>query len=184
MLRLMIRTTRRRNTNNYDDDSTTMEAWPEYIRRATTAAENHLSRLQIETWTTSYFTRKWRWAARIAKQPTNRWTRLTSAWQPEHNLQRPTTRRQARPHKRWSDDLQAFLSTIHAQPPHWLQAASNDTNWATLEHKFITYMNTPTILRQQRPHQVQPKSQPLLATQQCQGRPQSAQLPQPPTEIS
>ena len=129
---------------------TTTEPWPEYIRRATATAENHLQRLQIETWTTTYLTRKWRWAARIANQPSARWTRLASTWQPEYNLQRPATRRQARPHKRWSDDFQTFLATIHTQPPLWLDAAGNHTNWAQLEPKFITYMNTSATQPRQR----------------------------------
>lgn len=74
MLRLMIKTTCRSNTNDHDgdDDTTTPEDWPAYIKRASATVENHLHRLQIETWTTTYFVRKRRWAARIAKKSTIR----------------------------------------------------------------------------------------------------------------
>ena len=153
-----------------------MEECPQYIRRATSTAENHIQQLQIETWTTTYLMRNWRWAARITKQPTTSWTRLTCAWQPEYNFPPPTTRHQARPHKRWSDDFQAFLAMIHTPPPYWLDAAGDHTNWAQLEHKFITYMNMQTMrLRQQPP----------LVTQECQQSPQPPQSEQiTPSDIS
>ena len=149
MLRLVISTTRRQYTSTTQTTtSPTLEAWPDYIQRAAAIADAQLQKLHIESWPTTYLKRKWRWAARIATQPATRWTRLATSWQPELDHKRLTTRRQARPHKRWSDDFDEFLKTlsndpsIQAIPPHWLKVAANTTTWKLLEHKFITYMNT------------------------------------------
>ena len=95
MLRLIIGTTRRRTstTNNdaartttidhdHKDDplnapqSTALEPWPKYIKRATRIAEQRLAALDIETWTTTLLRRKWRWASRVAAYPHHRCTRL------------------------------------------------------------------------------------------------------------
>ena len=147
MLRLMVKTTRRRHDSQHDD-TTTLEEWPEYIKRATTTAENLLARLQIPSWLTIYFQRKWRWAARVAAQPPTRWTRLSALWQPQLHDRRITSRRQARPHMRWADDLHAFLLTIESHPtssvstPRWLEAATNQIEWSQLEASFIDYMTT------------------------------------------
>jgi len=149
MLRLIIGTARRQHTSPTQmTTEATLEAWPDYIKRATTLADAQLRKLHIESWPNTYLKRKWRWASRIAKQPTTRWTRLAANWKPQLDHKRSTTRRQARPYKRWSDDFDAFLQAVHddnssqANPTQWLDVATNDATWSQLEHKFITYMNT------------------------------------------
>ena len=144
MLRLIVGTPRRRKlatpspsaTTSTDDspNTTTLEPWPDYIRRATATAEQHLQKLNLPSWPITYLRRKWRWALRVATQPHNRWPNRAAAWQPQFDLKRITTRRQGHPHKRWEDDLQNFIcSTIHnyhqqTTPPHWLELASDTTS--------------------------------------------------------
>ena len=158
MLRLMIGTTRRKTINTNNDitttattvhdqtpdlpdtlhQSTTLEPWPDYIKRATRIAEHRLAAQHIEAWTTTLLRRKWRWASRVAAQPHNRWTRLVIAWQPQLDHTRCATRRQARPHTRWHDDLQHFLQAQRLDAHNnWLQIAKDSTTWLELEDKYV-----------------------------------------------
>jgi hypothetical protein len=104
----------------------TQEPWSEFIKRATRIAEQSIDKLGIEEWTATVCKRKWRWAHRIATQPSDRWTRLAAEWEPEVHDTRQTTRQQGRPRRRWEDDLTSFLITStttttirkHEQPDH------------------------------------------------------------------
>ena len=129
--------------NETAHDTTTMESWPDYIRRATRKAEEHLRRLNIEPWFTTYLRRKWRWAGRVASQTHDRWPHLAIKWQPPHNHERRASRPQGRPRKRWSDDFRTFLNaTYHSASQaanDWLRVATSTTIWRELEHDFIQY---------------------------------------------
>ena len=167
MLRLVVSTPRRQlNTTTSDSDPSTddvasnnsnrtdleqlihlsdddlLEPWPEYIKRTTHIAETHLNNANIREWTALYFRKQWRWAQRIANQSHDRWSYLAAHWQPEFDIERPTFRRQARPRKRWDDDIQSFLRTHHPNttPPIWLNVARDTATWETLENHYIHYM--------------------------------------------
>ena len=163
MLRLIVKTARRRL------DTTALETWPDYIRRATAKADDHLHKLQIEPWPTTYLRRKWRWAARVATQPRYQWTHLAAKWRPDLDHTRLPSRRQARPCKRWSDDFHCFLTAINSttsqQPTDWLTLAAT-TRWQALENHFIKYSTTST-------------SGTLRRNQERQDLPPPAQLSQP-----
>ena len=139
MLRLIIGSTRRQTTSSTTADATTtttcdnatnettsLEPWVDYIKRATAIVEAQVQKLHIDDWPTTYLRRKWRWAARVATQPHDRWTLLAAQWQPQFQLERRSLRRQCRPHKRWSDGLTTFLTTSSCDQLQgtWLCAAA------------------------------------------------------------
>ena len=157
MLRLIIGTPRRRTAtlprttdtsssqdhdrapqHNDDDD---LEPWPQYIKRATATAEKIANNLRIPAWDTTFWRRKWRWATRIANQPRNRWTYLSTTWQPELDPHQPSHRRQARPKKRWDDDIRSFVQNKSTPPntSNWMDLARDSTTWMRLESEFIQY---------------------------------------------
>ena len=153
MLRLIVGTPRRRTTtstlsSNYHDTTsdTTAEPWPTYIKRATQIAERQLHNLDIECWTTTYWRRKWRWAAQIATQDTTRWSRRAIHWEPQYIDQRPTTRRQARPCTRWDDTINAFLRSLpgFTTTPQWIQLATDTNTWKQLEDSFVQFATATT----------------------------------------
>ena len=73
MLRLIIGTPRRRFPSlDQHDDHHHVEPWFDFLKRATVIAYTTIRKFSLEDWTTTYFKRKWRWAARIAQQPTER----------------------------------------------------------------------------------------------------------------
>ena len=88
-----------------------LEPWPSFLKRATRIAEDMIDKLGIEKWTVAQQKRKWRWASRVAHQTQDRWAHLVSKCQPEVHEKRCRGRRQARPRKRWDDDIAAFLAT-------------------------------------------------------------------------
>ena len=147
MMLLIVGTPRRRTTtsaylhdNHHTTTDTTTEPWPEYIRRATDIAERQLRTLNIECWTTTYWRRKWRWAARVATQDCTRWSRRVIHWEPQHTEKRQTARRQARPHKRWDDDITTFIHNLpqHTTTSQWSQLARDAITWQALEDQFIS----------------------------------------------
>eukprot|EP00959_Pyramimonas_sp_CCMP1952_P117943 2466097-Pyramimonas_sp.AAC.1 len=69
-----------------------MEPWTEYIRRATRIATEHAECSKMECWTTLYFKRKRRWASRVATHGCDRWTFLSSMWEPSNHDHRPAQR--------------------------------------------------------------------------------------------
>ena len=151
MMRLIVGTPRRHTTSsahlhNHHDaiNDTTAEPWPAYIQRATHIAERQLHNLKVESWTTTYWRRKWRWAARIAAQDHNRWSRRAIHWEPQYTDSRRTARRQARPCTRWDDIINAFLRSLpqFTTEPKWTQLATDATSWGELEDDFITFATT------------------------------------------
>ena len=164
MLRLIVRTGRRRlstttstttaptttttttTTIDTTNDTSLLEPWVDYLKRATSQADNLLQKLHIDTWLTTYLRRKWRWAARVATQTHDQWPHLATNWRPELDHKLQTSRRQARPHKRWSDDFHAFLTTIDSntsvQTTDWTALATTH-QWAELENQFIHHYTSP-----------------------------------------
>eukprot|EP00973_Karenia_brevis_P011725 1586795-Karenia_brevis.AAC.1 len=60
-----------------DDTKTeTLEPWVEWIKRATHQAEERARKLNVEDWVMVHRRMKWRWAARIAQQSSDRWPRM------------------------------------------------------------------------------------------------------------
>ena len=146
MLRLIINTPRRRTTNSNDNNVPETEAWPDYIRRTTAIASRMISNLRIETWDTTYWRRKWRWASRIASQPKDRWSRLACTWKPDLDNRRRAYRQVDRPRKRWDDEIQQFLQSAQPQPTHWLDAATDSELWKLLETKFLEHLQDKGVV--------------------------------------
>lgn len=139
MMQLIVGAPRRRtSTSAYSRDyhdttiDTTTEPWPESIKRATGIAERQPRTPNIECWTTTYWRRKWRWATRVATQDCTRWSRRAIHWEPQHTERRQTTRRQARPYKRWDDDINTFIRSLpqSTTTSHWMQLARDATTLA------------------------------------------------------
>ena len=135
--------------------------WTDYIKRATKQAEDHLRRLQIDSWPTTYLRRKWRWAARVATQTHDRWPQLAAKWRPQLDHRLRSSRRQARPHKRWSDDFDKFLTAIYSntsqQTPDWLALAAT-SQWQVLEDRFIDHSSALLTTQRQASRTPRPSS--------------------------
>ena len=149
MLRLIVGTPRRRidaSTDATNEQTTTTEPWPTYIKRATAIAERQLHNLNIESWPTTFWRRKWQWAHHIATQHHTRWGYQAICWKPQHTDKRQTRRRQGHPYKRWDDDITNFIHNIpEFANDYWLQLAQDPTSWNALENDFIRFTTTTNI---------------------------------------
>ena len=128
-----------------------LEPWPDFVKRATRLAETMSAEVKAEDWVTIFWKSKWRWAQRIAAQPCDRWSRLAATWDPEIHDKRPTARRSGGQHKRWDDDINAFLRDHqHAFPniqhEGWLRLAHRQDLWGDMEDNFVKHMaTTPSV---------------------------------------
>ena len=176
MLRLVLNTPRRRETTQQDNDDTNsnstndvnsnpsnttnlenliqltdddlLEPWADFMKRATHTAEALAHKHNVEDWPTLHLRRQWRWAQRVAQQSHDRWSWLAAGWDPTVHDKRTCNRQQARPRKRWSDDITQFLQPWYhtATETHdnnhnldWRDLATDTQLWKSLEDNFITY---------------------------------------------
>ena len=135
MLRLLVKCHRRLTPQH--DETTTLESWPDYVKRPTRTAEHHS--------TPTYLRRKWRWASCVAAQPLERWTQRAITWRQQFHDKRNPSRRQSRTFNGWEDDFFAFLQSIYSgttgdtSPPPWQEIARNTNIWSQFEQQFINY---------------------------------------------
>eukprot|EP00973_Karenia_brevis_P027228 3756343-Karenia_brevis.AAC.1 len=91
-------------------DEDTLEPWVEWVRRCTHEAEQQLERLCIQDWVSMQRERKWNWACKLANDVDSKWSKKALNWDPSKDARYHAHRRQSRPHKRWSDDINEHLS--------------------------------------------------------------------------
>ena len=121
-----------------------LEPWVEWVRRCTHNAEASLAALKLEGWVGMQRRRKWRWASKIANDP-SRWLAKAALWNPSYDPQSRTYRKPGRQKKRWSDDIVAHIrretndfEITTEIPSQWLLIAKNRQTWQRLETTFIT----------------------------------------------
>ena len=114
-----------------------LEPWEDWLRRTTHQAEAHLERHNMATWTTAWRRKVWRWAARGAAYPRDRWAWKAAAWQPELSAH-ARGRLHRGQWKRWCDDIIHFLQSkdILADASSWVLC---NIDWSGLEHDFCTH---------------------------------------------
>ena len=93
------------NENPQSEDDDMIEAWVDWIRRCTHDVEQRLANLHIPDWISIQRSRKWTWASRIANDTRNKWSLKALLWDPTLDPRYSARRRQARPRRRWSDDI-------------------------------------------------------------------------------
>ena len=90
-----------------NDAPAKLEAWVDWIKRATAAAEAELGSIQIEDWCKQQRRRQWRWAGHVTRRSDGRWTVKIWKWAPVGG-----SRRVGRPNRRWSDEIDEFLTCV------------------------------------------------------------------------
>eukprot|EP00973_Karenia_brevis_P063705 8855275-Karenia_brevis.AAC.1 len=67
-------------------------------------------RVKLDNWKEAYWKRKWLWAHRVAQHSDDRWTKRVAKWRPDLDAKRFALRSQARPRRRWDDQVQQVLT--------------------------------------------------------------------------
>ena len=101
-------------------------------------AEEKLEDAGQEEWLDQWRRKQWRWAARLVTSGKHKWAYKTMLWNPALHSNRPASRAQSRPRKRWSDDFCQFLEAEGMQMP-WLEAVADTPKWSALEDSFVRW---------------------------------------------
>ena len=119
-----------------------LEPWDVWIKRATHTAEARLEKLQILSWNETIRRRRWNWLRHISQLDASRWAKILLHWKPiEHTATTRcgTYRRQARPRKRWTDDLLEYLTCKGYDRNTVLKQMPSDKKvWEQLGVEYIT----------------------------------------------
>ena len=123
-----------------DDDTTEAEPWADWIRRCTHEVEERMSKLHLDDRVSMQRRRKWRWAMKLATNPTDNLTTRALKWDPTLDAQLNNRRRRGRPKTRWSDDIfkyirqmQRAMATTTTDNNHDNHDNTDDTNFPVYE---------------------------------------------------
>ena len=119
-----------------EETSNGLEPWVEWIQRTTRQIEHQLETYKIDNWITKWRKRVWTWAARVASYDDFRWARRALEWCPATTS--PLCRRQARPRKRWDQDIVDFLVSTgyDTAATTWIHVAQDSKLWTSLADQF------------------------------------------------
>lgn len=142
MLRMMIRTSRRRAAANHLEDEANkslgegsvdtepgLEPWVDWIWRATHKAEQLVNEVCLDDWVVIHRKRKWQFARKTATKADDRWSKRLLSRKPSGS------RNPGRPVKRWSDDIIALAGEM------WSEHAAAESLWGILEYAFVNRDN-------------------------------------------
>ena len=118
-------------THNHDDttEEKNDETWVEWIRRATHEAENSMAKIGMKSWLDTQKVMKWKWAYKLANKATDSWALRLAKWSPQLHGDRCRVRKQARPKRRWEDDINQFLdTTLGTKRTDWHEIAQCNTH--------------------------------------------------------
>ena len=126
MLRLICGVHRRK----HDDDS--IESWIDWLKRATSFAEEAFANSGGEFWIVGQRRRKWRWAGKVARLSDRRWTMQTLDWNPVGGR-----RGVGRPALRWDDAIVAYFAGLSGLANiDWYLCAQDEEAWNEHEEPF------------------------------------------------
>jgi len=116
----------------------TVEPWPDWVKRTTHQVEDLLKKLGLEDWLTLWRRRHWRWARTVVTKHRHKWTSKALAWNPPSHSRRGGLRKQARPKKRWLNEIKTFCKD-HAthSATSWETLAQDSEEWQRLENEFV-----------------------------------------------
>ena len=126
---------------NADEDEGSqyeLEPWSDFLKRATYVAEELASAAGIQEWLTTWRKKQWRWAQRVITDGCKKWSSTALQWCPQLHTSKSGCRAQARPKKRWTDDVQGYLSDLQITQP-WQEIAHMKDIWADLEPGFLMW---------------------------------------------
>ena len=71
----------------------------------------------------------------------HKWSYVAMLWQPMLDCTSGGVRAQARPRKKWEDDIKAYLDHV-AKRTLWVLFAADADRWRKLEEDFLDYVKS------------------------------------------
>ncbi len=140
-MRRTLATTTSSETDKEEEESEAdeLEPWQDFLKRTAQWTDEQLEKANLHQWTVQWRRRKWQWAAELFDKDNNKWSAVTTKWQPLLHSSCPCGRRQARPKRRWEQD---FIDYLHMAWPgeikHWHELAANKEWWLTQTDAFAS----------------------------------------------
>jgi len=117
-----------------------LEPWPDFLWRTARWSEEHLKAAGQKEWLTIWRARQWNWATRLVNDDSQKWSATATQWQPPLHCRKPSGRLQARPRKRWEQDLVDFLAFWKpGSRETWQELAARPSEWERLKDAFVNY---------------------------------------------
>ena len=118
----------------------TLEPWPEFLKRTAVWTEEQLKKARQGEWLDSWRKRQWIWACKLVSADAEKWSAIATTWQPLLHSSCPRGRAQARPKKRWDEDIVSFVRhTLPDNHGDWSTQAKNKDEWMKHVDKFAKY---------------------------------------------
>ena len=142
MLRMIFGAKRRIVSSQEGTGAPELEPWVDWIKRATHAIENEMSKMNMTNWIQHVRFRKWNYYGRVLAHDMSRWTRIVHVWNPALHLDGPCfrsiqcSRAQARPKTRWIDELSKFALNLSINERGLMEMRSNRLEWQSLGKEF------------------------------------------------
>ena len=142
MLRTIFGAKRRIVSGQEGTEAPELEPWVDWIKRATHAVENEMSKMNMKNWIQHVRFRKWNYFGRVLAQDMSRWTRIALVWNPALHLDGPCfrsvqcSRIQARPKTRWMDEFSKFALKLRIDERDLMEMRSNRLEWQNLGKEF------------------------------------------------
>ena len=77
---------------------------------------------------------------KLVSKDVEKWSAIATTWQPLLHSSRPRGRAQARPKKRWDEDIVSFLrQTLPDNHDHWITQAVNKLEWMKHIDEFVKH---------------------------------------------
>ena len=117
-----------------------LEPWHDFLSRTSRWSEEHLKAAGQKEWLTIWRARQWNWATRLVNDDSQKWSATATQWQPPLHCWKPSGRLQARPRKRWEQDLVDFLAFWKpGSRETWQELAARPSEWERLKDAFVNY---------------------------------------------
>jgi len=121
-----------------DEEDARLEPWPDFLKRMAQETDEHLERSGIPSWIAKWRTKKWRWAQKLYEEKGQKWCQLATSWKPLLHSEDATTRKKARPKKRWDDDINNAVKAAYPEEKRsWQELAKDRQLWRQIEESFV-----------------------------------------------
>ena len=119
------------DTTKSDDgsDDSNLEPWADFLKRTARWTEEQLQNAGLSQWLVLWKRRKWQWAGKLVEEGADKWSTRAALWQPLTQSSAPRGRRQARPRRRWDQDLVDHIKQILPETDKRLHELARDKDW-------------------------------------------------------
>ena len=122
-----------------ENDAAEFESWPDFLKRTAQWTDEQLEKANLCQWSVQWRRIKWKWAAKLADAENSKWSAVATMWQPLLHSRFPCGRLQARPKKRWEQDIVDFLaSNCPEESKKWTELAKDQGWWLSRTEAFAT----------------------------------------------